>query len=427
MIKAICNCFFLLFIAFSANTQITFLRNVAPIIKEHCTSCHKKDGAAPFLLETYDDITKRASFILEVIENKYMPPYPADTLFMTYANVNVLSEKEISIIRNWISEGKLKGKPLRTVKASGKQLNQIKPDLVLHSTTPYVIPGDNNEKFKIFVIPTNLKNTTYLSAVEYIPGNAKRTHHSRIMVDTSNLLRKDNGIDVGDSSEFQRRKIKMFDEFWKGWVPGNKTSIFYPEGMAKFLPPNADLVINTHYTSGILKEEDNFSIRLYFSKEVPQRIIQTFIIDENSIVNKPFLVPPDSIITFYVKSKPLPYDISVISVLPHMHILGKSFKAFAITPWGDVIPLIHIPKWQFNWQLTYPFKNMLKLPQGSIIYIQATYDNTNNNLLNPYTPPQPVFYGWGSKNEMLNLIFEFVDYKIGDENISTQPTKITNY
>lgn len=427
MIKAVFNTFAFLLICLFADSQATFLRDVIPVIKAHCTSCHKKDGAAPFSLETYNDVTKRASFILEVIENKYMPPYPADPLFVAHANANILSEKEISTIKNWIKGGKPKGKISKTESHPFKKRDWIKPDLVLYPTTPYVIPGDNKEKFKIFVIPTNLKETTYISAIEYIPGNARRSHHSRIMVDTSNLLRKDNGIDVGDSSEFQKTQIKMFDEFWKGWVPGNKTSIFYPAGMAKILPPKADLIINTHYAPGTLKEEDNFSIRLYFSKEVPNRTIQTLIIDENNVVNKPFLIPPDSTITFYVQSKPLPYDISVISVLPHMHILGKSFKSFAITPAGEVIPLIHIPKWQFNWQLTYPFKKLVKIPQGSIIYIQATYDNTANNLLNPYNPPQAIYYGWGIKNEMMNLIFEFVNYQSGDENISTEKLNIADF
>jgi hypothetical protein len=240
------------------------------------------------------------------------------------------------------------------------------------------------------------------------------------MIDTSNLLRKDNGIDVGDSSEFQKSGVQMFDEFWKGWVPGNNTSIFYPQGMAKILPPKADLIINTHYSPGTIEEVDNLSMKLYFSKEPPKRIVKTFIIDESNVVNGPFLIPPDSIITFFAQSQPLPYDISVLSVLPHMHVLGKSFKSFAITSAGDVIPLIYIPKWQFNWQLTYPFKNLLKIPKGSIIYVQATYDNTTSNFLNPFNPPKPVLYGWGTKNEMMNLILEFVEYQSGDENVSTQ-------
>ncbi len=426
MIKASSNIFILLIISFSGNTQITFEKDVAPILKIHCTSCHYDNGSAPFSLKTYNDVAKRASFILEVITDKYMPPYPADPLFVAHANVNILSEKEISIIKKWIANGKVKGRSVKKTIDSFKNNTNIKPDLVLHLIKPYIIPGDNKEKFKIFVIPTNLNYTTYISAVEYIPGNAKRTHHSRIMVDTSKQLRKDNGIDIGDSSEFQKSGIKIFDEFWKGWVPGNKTSIFYPEGMAKMLPPGADFIINTHYSPSTIEEKDDFSIKLYFSKQPPKRIIKTFILDEGNIVNTPFIIPSDSIITFYAQSQPLPYDISIISVLPHMHILGKSFKAFAITPTAEIFPLIRIPKWQFNWQFTYPFKNLLKLPAGSIIYVQATYDNTISNPLNPYNPPKPFLHGWGTKDEMMNLVLEFVNYQPGDEKIGANINNNTN-
>jgi hypothetical protein len=421
MVKTYINIITFLFLASSINAQIKFTSDVAPIIENHCTTCHKENGSAPFSLQTYNDVVKRASFILEVIENKYMPPYPADPLFARHLNVNVLSQQEIATIRNWIKDGKVKGNTVKkSVNSSNKNAPQTKPGLVLQQKNPYVIPGDNKEKFKIFVIPTNLKDTTYISAVEYVPGNARRTHHSRIMIDTSNKLRKDNGINVGDSSEYQKRGIKMFDEFWKGWIPGNKTSIFYPSGMAKMLPPNADLIINTHYSPSPLKEEDNFLLKFYFSKEKPNRIIKTFILDEGDIVNSPFFIPADSIITFYGRSQPLSIDISILSVLPHMHILGKTIKAFAITPAGEVVPLIHIPKWQFNWQFTYPFTNLLKLPAGSIIYVTATYDNTINNLLNPYYPTIPFYYGWGTNNEMMNLILEYVEYKPGDEKVPIQ-------
>jgi hypothetical protein len=98
-----------------------------------------------------------------------------------------------------------------------------------------------------------------------------------------------------------------------------------------------------------------------------------------------------------------------------MHLLGKSFKSFAITPDGDMIPLIHIPEWDFNWQQTYQFKDLLKIPRGSVIYAEAKFDNSKNNPQNPYFPPAKVRYGWGTKDEMMNLIFEYLLYEPGDE------------
>jgi hypothetical protein len=101
-----------------------------------------------------------------------------------------------------------------------------------------------------------------------------------------------------------------------------------------------------------------------------------------------------------------------------MHFLGKSFTAMAATPDGEAIPLIKINDWDFNWQSTYVFKNLLKVPAGSVILVQATYDNTDNNKANPNHPPKDVGYGWNSTDEMCNLIIYYLDFQEGDERIS---------
>lgn len=401
--------------------QVTFYQHIQPVLQKNCGSCHHPQGAAPFSLLSYPDVVKRASFVLDVIESGYMPPYPADPAFAKHANVQHVTSEEISLIRNWVSQGKKEGMPPASETVSEpNSLPQPKPDLVLKRSTPYIIPGNNKELFKIFVLPVALPDTAYLSAIEYVPGNARRSHHSRIMLDTSGKLRADDGIDVGDSSELGKAGITIYDEFWKGWVPGNSRAAFYPPGMAKALPPRTDLIINTHYAAGPLDEEDDFSVRLFYSPEKPRRLVRNFILAEQHIRNGPFYLPPDTVMTFYMQSQPLPFSVSVLSVLPHMHQLGKSFKAFAITPAGDVIPLVSIPVWRFNWQLTYAFPSLLKIPEGSIIYVQATYDNTAGNPLNPNTPPKAVKNGWGVKDEMLNFIIEYVEYEEGDEKIPVQ-------
>jgi hypothetical protein len=110
-------------------------------------------------------------------------------------------------------------------------------------------------------------------------------------------------------------------------------------------------------------------------------------------------------------------DISLISIMPHMHLLGKRFKAFAVSPDGELIPLVNIPDWDFNWQMTYTFKNYIHIPKGSVIYAEAQYDNTLQNPRNPTRPPKDVSYGWGTKDEMMNLIIYYVKYRVGDEKI----------
>ena len=181
------------------------------------------------------------------------------------------------------------------------------------------------------------------------------------------------------------------------------------------LPKNTDIVINMHYAPSAKPEQDQSEVHLYFAKNKPRRLVETFVLDESWIVNGPFEIPPDTVITFYLRSPVVPMSLSLVSVLPHMHLLGTKFRCFAITTDGDMIPLINIPEWDFNWQQSYQFANLVKLPAGSVIYAEATFDNTRNNPRNPYFPPKTVKYGWGTKDEMMELIFEFLMYEPGDE------------
>ena len=116
-------------------------------------------------------------------------------------------------------------------------------------------------------------------------------------------------------------------------------------------------------------------------------------------------------------SKKIDKAMSLISVMPHMHLIGKTFRAFVITPNGEVINLVKIDNWEFNWQMTYQFKKLLKVPAGSTFIVEGAYDNTAENPENPHNPPHDIGYGWGTKDEMLNLVLYYLDYKEGDEKI----------
>ncbi len=107
-----------------------------------------------------------------------------------------------------------------------------------------------------------------------------------------------------------------------------------------------------------------------------------------------------------------------------MHLIGTSFKAYAVGPGKDTIPLIHIPEWDFRWQYFYTFQKMLKIPAGSRIEVEAVFDNTSDNYNNPFDPPRQIqertdLYGAGMRttDEMLQFIITYVPYQVGDEDI----------
>lgn len=402
----------ILSVSFSSifSQEINFTEHIAPIIYQNCTPCHRTGEAAPFSLITYEDIAKRGKFIQKVTQIRYMPPWRADHDFGEFKDVRKLTIGQIATIKLWVENGMPKG-PDKALKLPDFQANsqlKAKPDLVLKMNKPFQIPKNNKEEYYLFSFPTNLLSDTYVKAIEFRAGNKKLVHHSRISIDTTQIMRVTDAKSIDDSSIAAFGKVRMKDEFWAGWVPGNNP-IVYPDGIAKPLQAGSDLLINIHYAPNVLPNEiDSSSVNLYFAKDKVEQELRTLILFEKDITNQPFEIPADTVITFYAKSVEIPYPISILSVQPHMHLLGKSLRSYAITPGGDLIPLIKISTWDFDWQMTYQYKEAQIIPTGSYIFAEVTYDNTNKNLRNSFSPSQKITAGWNSTQEMFNLIFQYV-------------------
>ncbi len=406
--------------AYAQEEELTFYQDIAPIIHENCTPCHSPNGPGPFNLITYDDVARRGEFVAFVTEVRYMPPWFADPSFQTYKNERILSEADIEAIRQWYQQGMKEGKPNRKHKQQAEKAVEEfpilgrKPDVVLKMNEPFQIPDNNADEFRFFNVPTQLTEDVYLEAIEFIPGNKRLVHHSRVMVDTTNLMRGIDGLSETDPKAYAYQKIPLVDEFLYGWVPGN-LPIKYPEGTGKKLYKDTDLILNIHYSPSSVEALDQSEVHLYFAKTPVTRDVKTLTLTENDITNQPFVLPANTKPRFYMSSGALPEAMSLISVMPHMHVLGKTFKAFAVTPEGNVVNLIKIDEWDFNWQTTYQFKSLLHLPKGSVIIAEATYDNTRDNPQNPNVPPKDVTYGWNTSDEMMNLVLYYVPYQQGDE------------
>lgn len=403
-----------------AQQLVTYLNDVQPIIVQHCaTPCHHPGGVGPFSLLTYPDVAKRGKFIAKVTQVRYMPPFPADRTFQHYANERGLSENEISTIRAWVAGGmkegeKEEGRNGPTKKQQKERALTVtvnvpdsrRPDLVLRMK-PYTIRATGQEDFRYFHVPMNLREDVWVTAIEFVPGNRKLLHHSRLMVDSTGTMAGINGMAEDDPRLRDFQQTGLADEFLYGWVPGNDR-VTFPTGAAKRIRAGSDLLLNIHYTATARAAQDQSEVRLYFAKEPVRQVVKTLSLTENNVTNQPFSLLANTKPTFYVNYGPLPDTVRLLSVLPHMHKLGQSVKAFAITPTGDAINLISIPAWDYNWQLTYFFREALVLPKGSVIIAEAHYDNTDQNPLNPNRPARTVGYGWSSTNEMMNLVFYYV-------------------
>lgn len=424
--------FSLLFFADALLAQeVTFNSDIAPIIHKNCTPCHRSGEAAPFELITYNDVAKRASFIKEVVTTGYMPPWKPDPHYTEFANERKLSAADINLIRKWVDANAPEGKgkaPKPPVFIAGTQYNR-KPDLVLSIDKPYLVKGDNQERFLVFKIPFELADSMNVEAIEFVSSNKQTIHHANFAfhpveedIDIKTPAPFVNLTEDSRTNYDQYLPFKKKMTYYGGWIPGT-TYESYPKDMGWVMPKRGVVLLTIHYAP-IAKDDDNLSsINVFFKKTPIKRPVKVISIGSGGIGEKEidpfFFIPAGQVKTFKVKVTTPVMDQSLMYVWPHMHLLGKSFRAYAVTPTGDTIKLVSIPDWDFRWQEIYRFKNLVKIPEKSVLIVEGTYDNTANNPDNPNNPPKMVFSSGDMKStdEMMTLLMVFLPYQPGDETL----------
>jgi hypothetical protein len=430
--------FFVCFTACQENNP-TYSKHIAPIIYAHCSNCHRPNQIGHFNLLTYEDVQKRAKTILYCVQNKIMPPWPADPNYRHFADENVLSKEEERLLTLWINNNCPQGNAAETPPVPRFQASLLgKPDTTIY-VKPSIIKGDWSDQFLLVKVPFELPKETYVHTIEYVPGNTKVVHHVNAdLVKYNDALKKNifdgewiqNNPDDSTVRQLYKKMGLLHDDDSyptlhrnaTNYLPGVITPVF-PDGIGdvQLAKKNAFILSDLHYGPFYEKTIDSSKINLFYSKSPPQRTVQEFQLGTLGIApnDPPLILPPNKITTIRSQYK-LPNDISIITINPHMHLLGKSFLAFAVQPNGDTIPIVRIPKWDFNWQNFYKPINPIVLKAGSTIYAVGQYDNTSNNPFNPNKPPQIVTDKAGTMrttDEMFQLIISYMDYKAGDEKI----------
>lgn len=409
-----------------------FIQDVAPIVHAKCTPCHRPNEAAPFSLISYEDVSKRASFIKKVISSGYMPPWKAHPDFVEYGNDRSLSAAEKSTIIQWIDNNVPKGngeiKNINNlIKMRGVTSYHRSPDTTLKMAKSLALKDDNVERFVMYKIPFDLDQAFNVEAIEFYTNNKKVMHHVNYSIhevpDNVPLATGPEMIDLSvDDPRLtdQWKPLKPTIEYYGGWIPG-ATFESYPKGMGWVLPKRGVIILTMHFAPLAKKEDCIAGVNLFFTKEKIDRKVKVISFGSGGIGEKQILpslmLLPNRVQTFSLTVSNPGEDFSVLYVWPHMHLLGKEFKAYAISPQGDTIKLAHIPNWDFRWQEIYRFKRLVRIPKGSKLFIQGTYDNTTNNPFNPFKPPEMIFSSGNMEttSEMLTMIMVFLPYRPGDE------------
>ncbi len=427
-----------------------FYPEIAEIIFNNCTPCHRSGGSGPFPLAQYEDIKKRTRMIKLVTGKRIMPPWPADPEYRHFLGEKLLSAEQIERIALWVDAGAPIGDTLQRVFPGyyPEYSNLGEPDLVLRFP-PYAVPGDGKDHFLLMKVPYSIAQDTFVRAIEFIPGSQMLVHHMN-----ANLISYRDGAKADvysgqrivptnlkqEALQVHRQMDNMNDDgSWPqltrmvcNYLPGVQHSA-YPEGIGGFkLSKQGVFFINDmHYGPSSIPLTDESRFNIFFASEPPKRPSFEFLMgtfgESGTPIEPPLFVPPDSVMTFRTRFT-LPEDISLLTINPHMHLLGKSFLAYAVDPDGDTIPLIRIPRWNFRWQYFYTFEKMLPLKAGSTIYVEGVMDNTRDNPDNPFDPPiaigEPPEGSMRTVDEMLQFIVTYLPYQPGDEDISLKVPRL---
>jgi tetratricopeptide (TPR) repeat protein/mono/diheme cytochrome c family protein len=377
--------------------QITFAKDIAPLLFERCGGCHHPDGSAPFSLLTYADARRRASLIAAVTKRRLMPPWKAEPGYGDFVGQRHLTDPEIALIERWAIDGAPEGDPRDLPPppewTAGWQLG--KPDLVVSLPEPYVVRADGPDYSRTFVMALPVGTLRYVKGFEFHPGNSRVVHHANIQIDRTPASRR---LDEADPAPGYEGLLPLSaaypDGHFLGWTPGQAAPIL-PKGLAWRLNPGTDLVVEMHFVPSGKAEVVQPAVGLFFGDEPPARTPAMLRLGRQDIdipAGQKEYVTTD----FFV----LPVDVEVQAVQPHAHYRAREIRATATLPDGTTKPLIYIKDWDYRWQHVYRYVVPLLLPRGTTLAMRVTYDNSADNPRNPHQPPRRVSWGQRSTEEM---------------------------
>ena len=366
----------------AAEATPTFTRDVAPILYKNCVECHRPTMFAPMSLVTYQDARPYAKVMKQRVVARQMPPWNADPAIGHFKNDPRLTDQEVDTIARWADGGAPKGDdsdmPKMPSFAEGWTIG--KPDAVFAMAEPFHIPANGAVEYQYIRIPVNLPEDHWIQAIEIKPGARAQVHHVIAYTQPS-------GEPVSDGGVLGPTNI--------GGVTPNKPGMVFPEGVARLLRGKHDIVLQIHYTTNGKEALDRTEVGLIFAKQAPVKAAAGGL-----VINPRFVIPANDG-NFEVRGQNLLMADTVLTAMtPHMHVRGKDMTYIAHYPDGREETLLSVPKYDFNWQITYELAEPKVLPKGTRLEVIAHFDNSANNKFNP-DPTQAVRWGDQTWEEMM--------------------------
>jgi hypothetical protein len=406
-ILLIAFCAFFRTLAASAHDrQVTFNKDVVPILQQHCQSCHRPGHTAPMPLLTYQDARPWAKAIRNAVVSRRMPPWFADPRYGHFSNDPSLRQAEIDTLVNWANEGALEGDardlppPLQWPNGGW----QIQPDVVV-SLPAYRVPANGIVDWVYVTVRSGFEKDTWVTSIEILPGDPSVLHHAALFA----APHEASAVSLGAALAV--------------YVPGFRAMDYRVHNAAQLIPAHSDLVVQLHYTPNGKEVTEVTRIGFTLAKEPPQRRFITYSPQTPAIEDRKLFRIPTGDPNW--KSPPVDgvfhVDADVVWFLPHMHLRGKSMTYTLTWPNGKSEIVLSVPKYDFAWQMGYDATTPVHVTKGTRLHVDAHYDNSANNPANP-DPTHDVYGGTQTWQEMMAPFFGVVvDARIDPAEVMTLP------
>ena len=387
-----------------AQQQVTFTKDVAPILQKNCQVCHREGSIAPMQLETYEQTKKVANMIKSRVTARTMPPWHIDKTvgIRAYKNDRSLSDADIKTLVSWVDAGTPEGDakdmpaPVKWPNDAEWQFSHTygEPDLVIKSA-PFTVPARGQDKWWRPSTPTGITEERWVRAIEVKPSIPGRrvVHHV-----LTTIVQNEGGMIMGlassataDHSDMPVNSPGLFME----WAVG-KTGEIFNEGAGKLMLPGSRITWEVHYyAAGTEVKDDQVELGVWFYPKgyVPKN--RTILRMFNAAPNSELDIPPgEKSMTqnFFV----IPAPARIENFQPHMHMRGKAFAMEAIYPNGRREMLSMVSNFQWRWHVNYTYADSVAplLPKGTTLVFTAWHDNTADN---PNNPDPKQWVGWGDR------------------------------
>lgn len=371
----------------NGDSTVTYSNQIARLLDKHCVECHREGEIAPFALTSYDDVAGWADMMAEVVRQQRMPPWHANPDYGQFANARSMNETEKELLYEWVRQGAPEGDPAELPPkrefVTGWRLPR-QPDLVIDMRDkPFTVPAEGVIEYQYFAVDPEFEEDKWVTAADVVPGSRSAVHHVIVFISPPENKR--------------RRGMGLL----AAYVPG-QSAFQYAPGQARLIPAGSKLIFQMHYTPIGSEVKDMSQLGLVFADadDVQEEVVSLIAINEK------FEIPPHAD-NYRVEASRShwPTDARLLSIAPHMHLRGKSFRVSAVWPNKAKKILLDVPNYDFNWQNAYALADPLHLERDLVLHCTAHYDNSVENLANP-DPSSAVRWGDQTWDEMMIAFFD---------------------